>query len=107
MDDVIGIAVSLGGDVGPFQPYAEVEEEEPQEVSSQCYNVSGGVEVKLVLKRDSPSVGDPSATLVLEEEANESLPTHVYSKVGKIPPRTYSREVLAGLSGARLLMKLS
>jgi hypothetical protein len=35
------------------------------------------------------------------------LPPHVYSKDGKIPPETYSRETVSGLRGRGPLLKRS
>ena len=107
MDEDRGVAVSLGDCVGPFQPYVEGGEEEQVEVCSQGLEVMGDLEVRLVPRGDPSPAQDTSDTLVFEEKVEVPLPPHAYSKVGKIPPGTYSRETLTGLRGRGPLLKRS
>ena len=107
MDEDRGVVVSLGDCVGPFQPYVKGGEEEQVEVCSQGHEVMRDLEVRLVQRGDLSLGHETSDTLVFEEEVAVTLPPHAYSKGGKIPPGTYSRETLSGLRGRGPLLKRS
>ena len=105
MEDVRDTALSLGDVVGPFHPYVELEGEEEANGCTEGHNGNDDVDVQLDMVGDPLAVEEPSGIVVLEEEAVVPLPRHAYSKVGKIPPGTYSREALRGKSKARPLLK--
>ena len=107
MEDLEDIAVSLGDVVGPFQPYVEVEDEEEVKACSQGLTQTVEVDVGSDLRGDLEPKEDSRETIVLEDEAKVPLPPHAYSKVGKIPPGTYSREALREMSGSGPLLKRS
>lgn len=106
MEDMYGSAISLGDDGGPFQPYVEIEDEEPKQESRQSQSLSVGVEDKSGLKRVAPSDSKCNTMPSLQQEANLPLPTHAYSKVGKILHRTYLRSTICGPSGSGPSAKL-
>jgi hypothetical protein len=91
MEDVRDIVVSLADDVGPFQPYVEVEEEEVM-ANSQGRPLTTDVDVQSDVRADPPPSESSDEIIVLEEDADVPLQPHAYSKVGKIPRGTYSRE---------------
>jgi hypothetical protein len=97
--------ISLGDVLGPFHPYEEVEGEEELNGCNEGHSENDGVEAKIDVIRDIVAVEEPRVLVVPEEEPIVPLAPHAYSKVGKIPPGTYSREALRGKSEAIPLLK--
>ena len=105
MEDVGVIVVLLGDIVGPFQPYVEVEKEEEVIACDKGLTLLVVVDVGSDLRGDPSVVRDPREIIVLQDEADVPSPAHTDSKVGKIPPGTYSRVALRGTSGSTPLLK--
>ena len=99
------VAVSLGDVVCPFQPYVEVEGEDELFGCGEALTLPEVVDVGVELGTDPSVLRDPREIIVVEDEVEKPLPAHAYSKVGKIPPGTYSREALKGSSGSSPLLK--
>ena len=92
MEDVRDIVVSLADDVCPFQPYVEVEDEDEVMGNSQGRPLTTDVDVQLDVRADPPRSENSDDIIVLEKDADVPLQTHAYSRVGKIPRGTYSKE---------------
>lgn len=97
--------ISLGDVVGPFHPYVEVEGEDELNGCNEGHSENDGVEVKVDVLGDIVAVEEPLVLVVPLEEPVVPLLPHAYSKVGKIPTGTYSREALRGKSEAIPLLK--
>lgn len=99
------VAVSLGDVVCPFQPYVEVEGEDELFGCGEALTLPEVVDVGVELGTDPSVLRDPREIIVVEDEVEKPLPAHAYSKVGKIPPGTYSRDAVKGSSGSSPLLK--
>lgn len=107
MEDVRDIVVSLADDVCPFQPYVEVEDEEEVMANSQGRPLTTDVDVQPDVRADPPRSENSDDIRVLEKDADVPLQPHAYSKVGKIPRGTYSRESVNRRRGGGPLLKRS
>jgi len=105
MEDAGDTALSQDDVVGPFHPFVEVEGEAEENGCTEGHTGNGDLDVALDVVGEPLAVEEPSCLVVLEEEPVVPLPRHAYSKVGKIPLGTYSREALRGKSVARPLLK--
>lgn len=106
MEEVGFGVVSLGDEGGPFEPFLEDEGDElllkPR--PSPPKPVEGGHSRGLdVVPCTVTGALDKSPT---KEVESKSLPSHAYSRVGRIPPGTYSRSAICGRVGSSPVIKI-